>query len=346
MNKTTFTGEDLKNLVESIFNGNLRQHLASNGAIAYANENSEKIILIDEESGEQTEKDLAEYLNVHFYNWKERLVETSDPFHNKGQTYEKFDDWVESLNVSMNESYALVEKTDEEVVASQDIDSATVGGKITFLVQTNKIKNLDYYVTKVRNAYVGKPQTIQNAFGKLIKAYILVGTLIYDQEPTMTQLGETVVVSCNFAVSYLNDASTYSDTKIELSLDGTNYYEMPITKGTYQTIFATNPVPTNKRPDITGVISTSSSMTKTLTFYDYNETITNLIDEKFWSACAYKIDTTETTAREVNIPVYLKITKRGHIYYHKDVIEHIEKVITDNDFDVCSISLRTWGKVE
>lgn len=346
MNKTKFTGEDLKNLVETIFNGNLRQHLASKGAIPYVNENSEKVILIDEESGEQTEKDLAEYLNVHFYNWKERLVETSDPFHEKAQQYVNFEDWVESLNVSMNESYALVEKTDEEVVASQDIDSATISGKITFLVQTDKIKNLDYYVTKVRNAYVGYPQVIQNSYGNKIKAYILVGTLIYDQEPTMTQLGEVVVVSCNFAISYLNDASTYSDTKIELSFDGTNYYEMPITKGTYQTVFATNPVPRSQRPDITGVVAASASTTKTITFYDYNQTLTNLIDEKFWGTCAYKIDDTETIAREVNVPVYVRVTKNGHIYYHKDVIENIEKVLTNNDFDVCSMSLRTWGKVE
>ena len=52
----------------------------------------------------------------------------------------------------MNEAYALVEITDEEVTVSQDIDSSTKTGNITFLIQTDKVKNLDYYVSKL-NVY-------------------------------------------------------------------------------------------------------------------------------------------------------------------------------------------------
>ena len=119
---------------------------------------------------------------------------------------------------------ALVETIDEEVVASQDIDSATKTCKISFIAQTNKIKNLDYYVSKLRNIYLGNPQTIQNAYGDNIKAYIMVGALLYDQEPITMQLGECVLVSCNFRLSYLNDALTYNDTKVEISLDGDDIY--------------------------------------------------------------------------------------------------------------------------
>ena len=133
--RTVFTNEDVKNIMDYTFNGNLWQSKYSNGTIPYVNENSEKVVFINEE-GEQTEGDLAEYLNIKFYNWKQRLVEKgSNDFPNS--PYAVFDDWVASLNMSLDESYALVEKTDEDVVASQDIDSATLMGRVTFLVQSN-----------------------------------------------------------------------------------------------------------------------------------------------------------------------------------------------------------------
>jgi len=343
--KTTFTSEDLKNLIEQIFNGNLRQSLASKGSVSYINENSEEIILVDEDN-QQTKRDLAEYLNVYFYNWKERLVDTGERFRDADSKYAFFEDWVESLNGSMDKSYALVEKMDEEVVASPDIDSAAILAKVTFIVQSNKIANLDYYVTKLRNSYLGKVQDIQNAYGEMRKSFLTIGTLIYEQEPFMSPLGETMVVSLNFRLSYLNDAAVFSDTKIELSLDnGVNFEEMPITKATMQDIFSVDPVPTMHRPDLTGAIATTLSMTKALTFYDYNKSLTNALDELFWSLPAYMIDGVLTTPREVNVPVYLRVTKNGHTYIYKDVIEQMEKAMTNNDFNVCSLSLKTWGKV-
>ena len=68
----------------------------------------------------------------------------------------------------MNESYGLVEKIDEEVTASQDIDSSIITGKVTFLIQTDKVKNLDYYVTKIRNKYLGVPQDIQKSYSDIL----------------------------------------------------------------------------------------------------------------------------------------------------------------------------------
>ena len=152
--KTIFSAEDVKNVIDIIFNGNLNQYIKSKGDIPYNNPNSEKILLIDEDDGTQQEKDLAEYLNIKFYNWKERLVAKRDDDLVQDQQFSVFEDWVQSLNFSMNETYALVEKIDEEVTASQDIDSGTIIGRITFLIQADQIKNLDYYVSKIRNAFL------------------------------------------------------------------------------------------------------------------------------------------------------------------------------------------------
>lgn len=355
--RTIFTTEDVKNVIENIFNGNLAQSRVSKGTIPYENANSEKILIVDEDNGTQTQKDLAEYLNIKFYNWKERLVSTDE---NRDENrISLFDNWVQSLNFSMNEAYALVEKIDEEVTASQDIDSSVITGKITFLIQTNKIKNLDYYISKIRNAYLGNPQDIQNSYGDIIKSYIMMGALSYDEEPFMAQLGEMIIVSSNFRLSYLNNALSYNDTEIEISLDGddtyneqgeivgeTKYLTMPLTKITWQNIFNSNPVPTANRPDLTGFLATSLFSAKTISFYDYNKELSMKFNDLFWKCSCVRYDGVLTDVRDVNIPIYIRIKSNNHTYVFKDVIDQMQKVITNNDFNISSITLKGWGKVE
>ena len=150
--RTILTSEDIKNIVENVFNGNLRES-ERDSSISYSNPNSEDIVLVDEDGQEQEKVDIAKYLNVYFYNWKKRVVDTDDKYYGENQ-YSEFNSWVESLNLSLNQAYALVEVVDEEAVVSQDIDSSTKVGRVTFIMQTNKIKNLEYYVEKVRNYYL------------------------------------------------------------------------------------------------------------------------------------------------------------------------------------------------
>lgn len=337
--RTNFNTEDIKNIIEQIFNGNLRAYKASNGSILYNNPNSEEISLIDDVDGTRANSDLAEYLNIHFYNWKERLAESVN--------HGGIESWVLSLNNSLNESYALVEKVDEEVTPSQDIDSATITGRITFLVQADKVKNLDYYVSKIRNKLLGVPQDIQNAFGDVIKAYIMVGSLNYEQEPVTTQFGEMLVVVSNFRISYLSDAQTWGDTKVEISLDnGETYMEMPITKITRQNIFTLNPLPTATRPDLTGFVATSLSTAMTLTFYDFNKELTQSLNRLFYSLPATVVNDTPTEIKDVNIPVYFRFTVGEDTYVYKEVIDNMQKVLTNNDFNISSITTKGWGKAQ
>jgi hypothetical protein len=357
--RTIFTIEDVKNIINNIFNGNLWEHKYSNGEIAYNNPNSEKILLVDIDNGTQTEKDIAEYLNIKFYNWKQRLVEKAND-ELEAAPLSVFEDWVQSLNFSMNESYALVERIDEEVTASQDIDSATYMGKITFLIQTDKIKNLEYYITKVRNKFLGVPQEIQNSYGDIVKAFIMIGALTYDQEPFTMQFGECVVVSLNFRISYLANALTYSDTEIQISLNGddtydvdgnivgeTKYLTMPITRSTFQNIFVSNPLPTTERPDLTGFVATSLSTAKTFSFFDYiNKELTMQFNDLFWSCSAHRINGKLTQVKDVNIPVFIRIKSNGNIYVYKDMIDNMQKNLTNNDFNISSITTKGWGKIQ
>ena len=343
--RTILDIEDIKNIIDDKFNGNLWVYKASKGAVAYENPNSEKIYETDELNGTSEMVDLAESLNVRFYAWGERLDEKE---RDSSQAL-SFEAWVQGLNFSMNEAYALIEKVDEEATPSQDIDNATVIGKVTFLVQRNKISNLDYYVSKIRNMFLGVPDTIQNRFGDKIKAYFTFGSLNYDQEPMETPLGEMIIVTSNFRISYLTDAITWDDTKVEISLDNElTYLEMPITKDTRQVIFNSNPLPRQARPDIVGSVATSLSTATTYTYYDINKDLTNELNDLFYSLGAIRINGVATTVRDVNIPVFVRLTTKingeDKTYVYRDVIESMQKVRTNSDFNISSITTRAWGK--
>lgn len=354
MKRTILTAEDIKNIWQGIFNGTdipERQYRD-----AQDNPNSETILLVNED-GERENIDLAEYLGIKFYTWKERLVETKDEG-GGAAPYSAFDDWVRSIEFSLSQAYALVELVDEEVTTSQDIDNAVKAGRITFLIQSDKVKNLDYYVTKIRNNYIGNPEQIMNAYGDTVTAYLLLGTLMYDEEPATTQYGECVRVSAGFKISYMSDALNYSDQRIEISLDGDDEYDaegnvvgeskfltVPITKQSWQAIFTSNAIPTSERPDLTGFLATTLSVVKTFTFFDFNKTLTQRLNDIFWRCGAYRVDGIVSEAQDVNIPVYVRVTTAEHSYVFKDMIDNIQKVITNSDFNVSSLTLKGWGRL-
>lgn len=340
--RTRLTTKDIENIIESIFNGNLKASRL-NKDIAYKNPNSENIVLVNEDTGETETRDLADYLNINFYSWKNRVVETSQLGLESRLT--PFDSWVQSLNVSMDSSIALVEITDEEVQVSQDIDNATKQAKITFLVQTDKVANLDYYITKIKNELLGNPQTIYNAFGGKLKAYINIGALIYDGEPETIQFGSCIQCSCGFEISYMADALTDRDMQVSISFNGYDgdYLTMPITKSTYQLIFSGNMEPTMERPDLAGQVNTTISWVKSFTFFDFNTELNNKINEIFWSKGAYMVNDTDIID-DPNVIVFIKIQTNGNEYIYKDVITDIEKTITNSDFNITTMQLKGYGK--
>lgn len=367
MSRVVFTSQDVKNIMRNIFNGNLLEHNLSNGEIAYNNPNSETIFLL-EEDGSRTEEDLAKYLNITFYAWKNRIIEKADQYSNV-----LFDSWIESLNDSMNDSFALVELIDDESVVSQDIDSSTITGRITFLVQSDKISNLDYYVSKIRNNYLGNPQNISDFYGNQIMSYFNIGRLIYEEEPITIQIGECIQASCNFNMTYVKNARTYDDISIGFSFsfnektEASDFSYFPITKFNYQSIYTTIATTVAERPDLTGFCATALSCAKTFTFFDYgqNDFIKNLMIIAFSKSSYMQGEATtanpalsKTTVSDVNVPIYVKITLKPYgstgntidekfrSYLYKDMIDSIQISFTNNDFTIISMNLKGWGKIQ
>ena len=120
---------------------------------------------------------------------------------------------------------------------------------------------------------------------------------------------------------------------------------MPITKATLENFFTTTPLATQNRPDLTGFLAQSLTTAKTLSFYDFNKPLTMAFNDLFWRCGCVMYDGKEEAVKDVNIPVYIRIKSNGHTYVYKDVIERMQKVLTNNDFNISSITTKGWGKI-
>lgn len=322
--KTILTNNDVKNIVENIFTTN------------------NEPIKVKDEYGNVEETTFKDLLNIKFYAWRNNVV------HDGGGNQFYVDEWVESLDYNMNKTFGLVEITDSSVVASQDIDSATIEAKITFLCSVNVVQNLDYYLLKLRNTYSGIAQDIQTANGEIRKAYINIGCLLYDDQPVNTPNGEMLTVSANIDIDYLTDALGYRDIKFEISH---NYFtaqtpqqivfeELPLTKATAQTIITSQAVVKQNKPNQQGFKPTSATNITTMAFFDFNQDFMTWLDDIFWGTCAISKNGSAITSTDTEFPICLKVTTRNNIYILYYIIDNIEKVYTNSEFTLCSMTLK------
>ena len=331
--RTIFTNEDMSSLLQDVFN-----------------DNTIDVTLIDADTEEKTESDMVSYLNVEFYTWWRHATSSAEDRIDSGANV--FESWKDSLNYSMDKSFALIEQTDEETISSQDIVGATILGRTTFLINANKVSNLEYYIRYLKGLYTGKPITRQASNGKTIAGYLTLGVLLYDTEPEQTQYGNMITAIMNWKFAYMKRAGNYSDIPITFSLDNTNYYDMIITKYNWQNIFTTEAVPRAGRVDLTGVITTAITQNVTISFFDFDESefAYKLNNDYFWNLGAIEIDDEKTETQDVNIPIYVKVSKlygsAMRIYKYKFVLTDFQKVLVNNDFTISSITLKTWGKGE
>lgn len=337
MSKIVLTNNDIKNMFSNIFQSK-----------------SENILLKDDNKEETV--DLYDYLNLNLYSWKNRLVEVDG-------THSEYGAWTESISYSLNQTYGLIEVEDEEIAPSQDIDNVSKFGSITFLVPANKVENLEYYMLKLRTYYAGNPEKIQNQSGDKLTTYILLGTLQYSGEPEMTPYGEVIECKLGFTISYLNEVFNYADIEFQLSFNGddtynesgnivdgegdptdTKYLTMPVLESTIQNIFTTDAVPQFARANLTGLIAKSITFSNTISFYDWNLTLTNQINDIFYGISADRIDGVLQTVKSTNIPVYLRIIIDGHSYTYRLVVTGMEKAVKNGEPNLTSLTVKTYGK--
>lgn len=327
--RTFFSNEDMAKLLIDVYN-----------------QSDIELGLTIEETGEHIETTAVSYLDVQFYTWWEHVKTELEKNVDRGADLRET--WKDSLSNSLGKSYALIEQLDEETISSQDISGATISGRITFLVDANKIDVLEEYMRHIKSKYTGNPIKRETLNGDMVVGYLTLGILLYDQEPMSAQNGEVIAVTLNWKFNYLELAGTYGDVKLAISLNGdvdANYKEMPIIKYTWQNIFTKEAVPTAQRVDLSGFIVKAISLGVTLSFYDFDKELTHAINSVFWRLSAVKKNGVVLPTQAVNIPIYLKATIGEDVYVYKCVLTDMQKVFSNNEFTISSITLNGWGKV-
>ena len=328
--RNVFTNQDMFNLLKGLYE-----------------ENTFEVFLTDADTGVKSQADMVSYLNIQFYAWWEHLKTMTEEQIDNGADLRQT--WRESLIYSMDKSFALVEQLNEEAIVSEDVDGGANTGRISFMIQSDKVNQLEYYLRMLKAEYLGKPMTIETLNGGKITGYLTLGILLYENEVEITQFGEVISCSINYKFSWLSNALTYSDISLSLSLDGTNYYSMPISKATWQNVFTTEAVPRANRVDLTGFIATAISLGVTLSFYDFNEQLNATLNEVFWQLGAYSIKDGNNApiiqqTQNVNKMVYLKAKVGTKEYVYRCVMTGFDKSLQNNDFIVSTLVLKQWGK--
>ena len=178
------------------------------------------------------------------------------------------------------------------------------------------------------------------------------GQLLYDEQPDLSQFGETMICSCNFSITYMNEAQTYRDGMISASFDDEIYYNLPITEATKQAIFTGDTIIMQKRLDLAGRCNTAASSVNSISFFDFNNEFTKELNKIHYRSGAYKKnDAVVTTSADVNPVIYIKIkdylnetSGEPDTYVYKMTINNITKDITNSSFIVTTLNLQPYAK--
>ena len=154
----------------------------------------------------------------------------------------------------------------------------------------------------------------------------------------------------NFSVQYLTNALTYSDIKFELSLNGTDFYALNYTQLEWANTFATSSVPRFARPDRAAFIPTTLGQVKSISFFDFNETLTSELNKMFFGFCATKTgediaNLNPTVAQNVRIPIIVRVFVGGVYYQYDDFISDMSKTIQNGAFAVTTLTLKSDAEV-
>jgi hypothetical protein len=334
MSRAVFSSEDFKRIIDGIFNGNRALSRKNPAKYPYANPNSE--IITVEQEGQKQDVDLAQWLNVDFYVWKNRIVQTE-----KGR--EDFDAFAAQFARSLNYSACLCELSDPQVVMSQDIDGATQPVQLTFIAQTNKVPVLERYIDMLRNKYLASPETIQASNGADLTAFVTFGRLLSNGDPAETPLGECQLVSVLCTINYMTEASAYNSVRISFSLtdEGGEWYRVPLTNATMQAMLSGDPIPQYARPDVTAMRHSAHTRALGVAFFDFNQEFNLALDDWFYSLGSYKRDGEATPALSPNKVIFCRMEANGHAYIYRFVCDGMTKKFEQGAWTVTTLNLRS-----
>ena len=311
------------------------------------NDFSFKVVNADSEEIEV--ESIIDYLDINFYTYKKDLKEILE-----SDDTELLNHYILSLNENMQKSFGLVEVNSNTPLSAYDINGGNVDGRITILIPVDKVSNFEYFLTTIRNKYIGLFEDLTSD-GIDYTSHIIFGNLDYNTEPFECVLGQCVIVSFNISIAYMEKCNTYQDDKVEVMIsedgDEETYWDFPFSKATETIIYNGKSVIKANRPECSGVINASATFTWAFTFWvNANNDFINVLEEIInvtSSTWIYDIEDESYSSVEdvpVNIPIWIRKTSNGKIYYRKTFLTQYQKNYVNNDFTIGTIILTSSAK--
>lgn len=313
-----FTNDMARDLVEELF------------------KDSDNDILLHNDNEIKSSTLLTE-LNPLFYTYQKD--ELARGFY--GSNEEVQENYIETIAQSLEQTKCLIELTKNEPLAVQDFIGGNVSLVCTFFLPTNKLAVLDAIVSKMRANRSGYIEygglTIDE---KAISTIYSVGALEIQDYSFTSPLGISSICTLTIDIGYMEYCSYYGDNYVELSLDNTTWYKVPLIKFDIAMSYTTQANTTQNNPKAIGDISTSASISMNLTYYEFKD---NEIFEKIrlrcLAVCATEYSNNYEDDINLNNVVYVRYNHDGGEYTYKMIVRSYATSGTNADFMQASLSL-------
>ena len=313
-----FTNDMARDLVEELF------------------KKSDNDILLHNDNEVKSSTLLTE-LNPLFYTYQKD--ELARGFY--GSNEEVQENYIETIAQSLEQTKCLVELTKNEPLAVQDFIGGNVSLVCTFFLPTNKIAVLDALVSKMRSTERGYIHYDGLKIDeKTISTINSVGALEIQDYSFTSPLGISSICTLTIDMGYMEYCSFYGDNYVELSLDNTTWYQVPLIKFDIAMSYTTQANTTQNNPKAIGDISTSASISMNLTYYEFKD---NEIFEKIrlrcLAVCATEYQNNYEDDINLNNIVYVRYNHDGGDYTYKMIVRSYATSGTNADFMQASLSL-------
>lgn len=235
----------------------------------------------------ESEKTATSALNIEFYSFKRRIKSA--------------DDYLASMEKSLNQAYCLCELLQAKRLYSKDIDHLTIDGRLTVWLQTDKIKLLEAFIEECNSMCCGEVSEVSIVDEKR-SMLVELGAPQMIAAQSASEIGESATLTIAVKMELAPSLSSYNDYKIELSFDGgETYATVPFTSWTYVYNTSQVAIPVANKSD-SGFINVSQSNSISLNLYEFNKPLTKELRK-----IALRCNAIDKTT-ELNAPIYLRMT--------------------------------------
>lgn len=276
------------------------------------------IVVDDSEAPEVWQgKTVSEILNVEYYTFKHRPSSTQDTIQKilkeKGEANEL---------AALNCAYGLLSIETIERLFSKDVDMVVLQAALSYYLQTDKIKLLEYLVEDANIATSGIRIPVQ--FGsETRKAVIFFDRPLVSDIQTAAPFGETAIVDIDVAIMLYPDVVSYSDYTVNIGFTDNGVEtsaDIPLSSFSIASTMTQDAVPGIEARESVGQINLSRATSFVLVFDGYNNPFINYIAKK----------TLSPERTDNNQPFTMKVTRAGETYTHTVTIKD-HQMVTNAD---------------